>query len=243
MAAHPRIYFFGDVHGQFQHVLNIVQRDAPDAIILLGDLEPSRPLDVILGPILNKTIVRFIHGNHDTDSWPYYENVFRSPISTMNLHGRVEEICGIRIAGLGGVFRQRVWRPPTKPVYSSYEDFLEALNGSRPPRERKSSQSITSVQEREHVSSIFANTVQELAQQDADILVSHEAPSCHPNGFAAIDGMARAMGVRLAYHGHHHQQLAYRSHWRTLGFRAYGVGTRNVACLQLADLAPLASAA
>ena len=33
------IYFFGDVHGHFDHVLEIVVRDRPAAIVLLGDLQ------------------------------------------------------------------------------------------------------------------------------------------------------------------------------------------------------------
>lgn len=243
MAAQPRIWIFGDVHGQFQHVLNIVHRDPPDAIILLGDLEPTRSLDVVLKPILDKTIIRYIHGNHDTDTWSSYEHVFQSPTSTWNLHGRVEEICGIRIAGLGGVFRQRVWLPPADAHYTNYDHFWTDLNSSRPPRERKADFSVTTVQEREHFSTIFPDTVDQLTEQKADVLVTHEAPSCHPNGFVAIDRLARSLGVRAAYHGHHHQYCVYRQHWSSLGFRAYGVGLRGVAPLRVADLTPDAAAA
>ena len=34
-----------------------------------------------------------------------------------NLHNRVVEIQGQRIAGLGGVFRGQIWMPPNKPMY------------------------------------------------------------------------------------------------------------------------------
>lgn len=39
----------------------------------------------------------------------------------------------------------------------------------------------------------------------ADVLVTHGAPSCHELGFAEIDHVADALGVRLIVHGHHHQ--------------------------------------
>ncbi len=34
--------------------------------------------------------------------------------------------------------------------------------------------------------------------------MTHEAPSSHPAGSSALDALARAMGVRLIVHGHHH---------------------------------------
>ena len=42
------IYFFGDVHGHFDHVLEIVVRDRPAAIVLLGDLQAQRALEAEL---------------------------------------------------------------------------------------------------------------------------------------------------------------------------------------------------
>ena len=45
----------------------LVQEHQPAAVILLGDLQAKRPLEVELAPILDKTEVWFIHGNHDTD--------------------------------------------------------------------------------------------------------------------------------------------------------------------------------
>ena len=46
--------------------------------------------------------------------------------------------------------------------------------------------------------------MESLASQKADILVTHEAPSSHPAGNAALDALARAMGARMIVHGHHH---------------------------------------
>lgn len=62
----------------------------------------------------------------------------------------------------------------------------------------------------------------------ADILVTHEAPSCHPYGFTAIDKLARALGVTRLFHGHHHDGRNYQAFEGVLGFRAFGVGLRGL---------------
>lgn len=117
------IYFFGDTHGHFDHVLEIVSRDRPAAIVLLGDLQAQRPLDVELESILGMTEVWFIHGNHDTDSDADYDNLFGSALADRNLHGRVVVVGGVRIAGLGGVFRGQVWTPPVDWLFESSKEF------------------------------------------------------------------------------------------------------------------------
>jgi len=99
------ILFFGDPHTRFSHVLDAVMQHRPAAIVLLGDIQARRPLDVELASILDLTEVWFIHGNHDTDTDLYYDNLFGSQLADRNLHGRVVEIAGVRVAGLGGVFR------------------------------------------------------------------------------------------------------------------------------------------
>ena len=62
------IYFLGDTHGRFAHVLEAVTRDQPAAIVFLGDIQAPAPLHDTLASILDMTEVWFIHGNHDTDS-------------------------------------------------------------------------------------------------------------------------------------------------------------------------------
>lgn len=64
--------------------------------------------------------------------------------------------------------------------------------------------------------------------EKADILVTHEAPSCHPFGYSEIDELAQAMGAKMVVHVHHHDSLDYRSEWPTLGFEAYGVAFRSI---------------
>jgi hypothetical protein len=54
-----------------------------------------------------------------------------------------------------------------------------------------------------------------------DVLISHEAPSSHRHGFAAIDRLADAGGARLIVHGHHHESYVAKL--------ANGIGVRGLA--------------
>lgn len=149
-----------------------------------------------------------------------FRNVFCSDIAHFNLHGKTELICGVRIAGLGGVFRGSVWKPRSGPAFHSHADFLAALQQACSPRERSTPRLVMSAQERTHCSTIFYDVYSNLMTQSADVLVSHEAPSAHPRGFTAIDELARALDVRAAFHGHHHDRRDYQSSWPNLGFEA-----------------------
>ena len=59
------ILFCGDPHGQFSHIIEAVHEHQPKAVILLGDLQAQRPLEVELADILTRAEIWFIHGNHD----------------------------------------------------------------------------------------------------------------------------------------------------------------------------------
>lgn len=139
------IYFFGDTHGCFEHVLDVVGLDHPAAVVFLGDLQAQRPLDIKVASILDKTEVWYIHGNHDTDSEDDYDNLFGSALADRNLHGRVAEIDGLRIAGLGGIFRGLVWAPPGEWLHERPEDFAACCckgnlwRGCLPRKHRSSS--------------------------------------------------------------------------------------------------------
>lgn len=233
------ILFFGDVHGKFAHVERAVAEHRPAAIVLLGDIEAPRPLDVVLASVLEKTEVWFIHGNHDTDRPDLLANLTESKLAHRNLHGRVAEIAGVRVAGLGGVFRQEIWWPnfiDADPNYASYDDYQQnsesarilatkgrALNSDAQLAEQKAAGKML-----KHRSTIFSREYDELAAVEADILVTHEAPSCHPYGFKAIDELARSLGVQKSFHGHNHDSLDYQFKWLALGFKAYGVGLRGI---------------
>jgi predicted phosphodiesterase len=210
-----QIFFCGDVHGDFEFVINTVRSRSPSAIVFLGDLQAKQPLGDELQAVLDLTDVWWIHGNHDTDSDTDYDNLFESTLADRNLHGRVVEIAGYRVAGLGGVFRGQVWMPPSQPKFQSSAEYVAKCGkgnlwrGGLP---------------RKHRSSIFPEDYLRLSDEHADILVTHEAPSAHPHGFDVIDNLAHALGVHAAFHGHHHDQRDYSAHRAQAGFVAYGVG-------------------
>jgi Icc-related predicted phosphoesterase len=218
----PDILFVGDPHGRFEHVVEIVLERRPAAVVFLGDMQAQRPLELELAPILDLTEVWFIHGNHDTDSDADHDHLFGSALADRNLHGRVETIAGVRISGLGGVFRGKVWMPPKDPLVEGIDRFIATT-----PRQQRWRGGLP----RKHRSTIFPEHVSALTRQRAEVLVSHEAPSCHPHGFAQIDELARKLGVRLAFHGHHHQRRDYAEHHPRLGFQALGVGLAGVTAL------------
>jgi len=226
-----------------------VLKDKPAAIIFLGDLEPQRPLEEEIAPILKAGVeVRWIRGNHDTDTKSTWDNL--ASVMHLNIDGRVVELDGLRIAGLGGVFRGDIWYPdPTagsssEPQFESYAAYCRANEDRRPAQLRNREALEASLRTLEHLpganaamideirygkklkhlSSIFWNAYEQLWDQKADILVTHEAPSCHRNGFSAIDDLAQSMGVGALFHGHHHDRLDYRPWDSKLGFKAYGVG-------------------
>jgi hypothetical protein len=117
------------------------------------------------------------------------------------LHARVVTIEGVRIAGLGGTFRPRVWSPPSPPRLRRRHQLADDLVGLGPaygPGQRAAlAHSLTTA-------AIWPEDIDTLASQKADVLVTHEAPSSHPAGSAVLDALARAMGARMIVHGHHH---------------------------------------
>lgn len=216
------IYCLGDVHGNFDHILPALAADEPGdgkpkTAIFLGDLEAQRPFEDEIQPLIDAGIeVWFIPGNHDTDSKEAWDRLL--PSWHRNLDGRVVEIEGLRIAGLGGVFRGEVWMPPARPDFESFREYEKALRR----QEKKPTQIAGKLQK--HASTIFPETIAQLARLRADILVTHEAPSCHLHGFQEIDVLAKKMRAQAVFHGHHHDSPDYRMWDDRLGFRAYGVG-------------------
>ena len=233
------ILMFGDTHGNFGHVLPHVQAEKPAAIIFLGDLQAQKPLQEELVAVMNLTEVYWIPGNHDTDSKADYDNLFNSELADRNLHGKVTEIDGLRVAGLGGVFRESVWYPrhdaEDVPKFETYDAYIKTelaaerwkefrrlkAAGQEPnglPSPVLHGKALT------HKSTIFYEDWLTLYGQRADILVTHEAPSCHPYGFIGIDELAKSMRVEYTFHGHMHDSIDYRDHHERLGFKAHGVG-------------------
>lgn len=221
-----RIWFLGDVHGKFEHIARALDAadEKPRWLVFLGDVEIcDRPFREVLTQLLPENAgvqVLFIHGNHDADSHEHWK-MLHDCGSAVDLHNRVIDLDGVKLAGLGGNFMGRVWYPPSDPLFQSK---LAAMNrGSFQLRDGQKPNS-------KFNAAIYPQDVQKLSNQRADILVSHEAPSPHPHGFAAIDDLARAMQVCRTFHGHQHDDRSdeYRKVRSSLGFDAMAVGFRAI---------------
>lgn len=78
----------------------------------------------------------------------------------------------------------------------------------------------------------------------ADILITHEAPSCHPYGCEALDVLAMDMKVKRSFHGHHHDDRteSYRETIADRDFDAVAVpfcGIKRLPLNALAKLLPI----
>lgn len=240
--------FFGDIHGEekgaFKYVENVVKAKEPNAIIFLGDLGAQKPLEQELAKVLNLTDVYFIHGNHDSEDQNCYDNLFKSSLAHKNLHGKVVDIDGKKIGGLGGVFRKEIWHPQIndgkdfKNYQAYYASLLEQERVIQLKKTGKNEEVKTLTdpvllnKALTHTSSIFYDDYWKLAEMECDVLVTHEAPSCHPYGFTEIDDLAKFMGASHTFHGHHHDRLDYTEQSKALGFNANGVGFRGVSDLE-----------
>lgn len=131
------------------------------------------------------------------------------------------------VTGLGGVFKERVWYPRFQaavPVRATRRDYLRQLprgerwRGGLPLRVRDA---------------IFPEDVEALRSMMADLLVTHEAPTCHRYGFVGIDMAAQACRARLVIHGHHHESS---SACLSSGVPVRGLGRTEVLVLRPEDL-------
>lgn len=196
----PKIFFCGDPHGKFDHINWAVKKYRPDAVVILGDLQPPGPIEKILAPALSLTQVWWIPGNHDSDCEEFYDRLWKGPLASHNLHGKVAVVAGMRIAGLGGVFRGQIWMPEVGMNYRSASDFVK-----RAPKNNLWRGGLP----RRHRTSIFPSVYEGLMRQRADILVTHEATASHTKGFDAIDKLAKGLHVRWHFHGHQHEDHDY----------------------------------
>jgi hypothetical protein len=188
------ILFAGDPHRNFAPILRACLALPPGTLILLCDCDCPTPLDEILKPVTRRGwTVRWIMGNHDTETEAAYDNLV---LSDGDLGLRVTSIGGIRIAGLPGVFKPRVWQPDQPPSFLTRAAFQASL---RPDEPWRGGLPLF------HRDTIFPEDFDRLAALSCDILVSHEAPSSHAHGYAVIDALAEACGASLIVHGHHHQ--------------------------------------
>jgi len=228
MTAHP-ILFVGDPHRNFSPILRACAASAPGTLVLLGDCECDAPLPQILAPAMAAGWdVRWILGNRDTDSARTYDNLGQAcPLGDFG--GRVVEIGALRIAGLPGVFKPRVWHPVEceTPQFRTRGEFLAAL----PAKEHwRGGLPLW------HRDTIFPEDFEHLRAERFDVLVTHEAPSSHPHGFAVIDALAAQGGARWIVHGHHH--VSYEAMLAN-GIRVKGLGVAECwADMQTMSLPP-----
>lgn len=220
-----RLWFLGDVHGEFRHVGTALYKAStedrlPGWLVFLGDVEIfDKSFREILAPMRKafpSVNVAFIHGNHDADTYENWTSLHDCGDAVV-LHGQVVELDGIRVAGLGGNFMGRVWNPPSTPTFLNKE--LAMKRG--PTGWRDGKQPSPSLH-----GAIYPDDVAALARQRADILITHEPPSCHRYGWDTLDQLARDLRVVRSFHGHTHDDRSeeYALVRDKLGFDARAVG-------------------
>ena len=201
------IVIAGDPHGNFPPILRACSAEEPGTLILLGDCELRVPLRHMLASLFTQGwSIRWIIGNKDAETPTVFDNL-ATDFPEGNIGGRVIEVGGLRIAGLGGVFKPRIWYPRADepdgkiepPSFNTRHEFYASL---KPEEHWRGGLPLW------HRDSIFPEDFARLARHRFDVLVTHEAPSCHRHGFAAIDRLADVAAARLIVHGHHHESYA-----------------------------------
>ena len=211
------ILFAGDPHGSLEHLYPFVEKEEHISLIILGDLQLKNSEE--LDRLAEHCDIWFIHGNHDSKTVAAYEALWGSHWQERNLHNRVVNIEGVRIAGLGGVFRGQIWMPPNKPTFFDHIHYCQYCppeklwRGGVPLR---------------HRSSIFPSDFEALETQQADILICHEAPKPHPVGFRVINQLAEKMGIKHIFHGHHHDGFDYQNKKQKYPFKITNVPFRSL---------------
>lgn len=216
-----RIWFVDDVHGEFRYLAQTLLRAQlrPRWIVFVGDIDVDhKPFREILEPLRRfdpRLSIAFNHGNHDADSQEHWE-MLHDAGNAVVFHGPVANLSGIWVAGLGGHFVEPIWLPPARLVFSTKQAAI-----SRGVFQYRGSQRTSP----EYHAAIYPDDLDRLAKERADILVTHEAPSCHPRGFEVLDDLARRLDVIRSFHGHHHDDLTahYAQHRGRLGFDAIGL--------------------
>jgi len=222
------IYFVGDPHGFTHQIAREIAacKPLPAAVVFLGDFDLERTFHREVKPLTDAGVEAWwIYGNHDTDHELYYFRLFdNNRLKEFNLHGRVTTIAGLRIAGLGGIFRSRVWSPDPEARKSRQTCRWQSRRAWL--KDNPTSQRWRGGLPIDFRDAIWPEDFEQLETQHADVLVCHEAPSCHEYGHSVIDALAQAMGVSVIVHGHHH--IDYDSTICDGGIRVLGVGLAGV---------------
>lgn len=212
------VLFYGDPHGEWRPLVTAVLAHRPAAVVILGDCGLDEPLRRKLAAIWELVPEwKWIIGNHDVDSLAEYEFLVDGHPEG-DLGSRRTLLGGQIVAGLGGIYRASVWYPKfgagdgEPAVFDTRRDMTRTT--ARADRFRGGVP-------RSSCATIFPEDHEALKRIRADILVCHEAPTSDRHGFAAIDELAAAMGVKLVVHGHHHR--SYEGETNT-GISVRGLG-------------------
>jgi predicted phosphodiesterase len=218
-AARCGVIIAGDPHGNFAPILRACAALETGTLILLGDCELRAPLRQTLAPLFAAGwAIHWILGNKDAETEDVFDNLALD-FPEGDIGGKVIEAGGLRIAGLGGVFKPRIWHPDEPPSFATRDAFLASLDAREHWRGGLPLW---------HRDSIFPEDFSRLAQHRFDVLISHEAPSSHRHGFVAIDRLADMAAARLIVHGHHHESYVAKL--------ANGIGVRGLAVAETWEL-------
>ena len=222
------VIFYGDPHGLWEPLLWACVAEPPDAVVLLGDCCLARPLREQLAPIYEAAIpIRWIPGNHDVDAVEWHDRLWVDHPQE-NLHARWENLGGLLVGGLGGVFKGRVWFPQVEPTEPVHATRRECLRRTRVGDRWRSGLPL-------HLrDAIFSEDVAALEGLRLDVLATHEAPTSHHHGFVGIDAAAAACRAKVVVHGHHHESYEGRL---VDGTRVRGVALAEVFRLRRGDFA------
>jgi predicted phosphodiesterase len=234
MSSSNSFVVYGDPHGVYEPLIEECKKQATSDVLILGDMtgdprkgEVAQPIAQSLAPLHEMGInTWWIPGNHDANSVQEYKATFES-LPDFNIHGRVQSILGgrLRVAGLGGVFRGRVWFPQSSYEEPSRFDTHEELAAATPRQDRWRG----SIPTRHHAS-IFKADAEAIRHQGANILITHEGLSSIKHGFRGLDDLANDMDVKVVFHGHHH--ASYEAELMN-GIKVRGVGMREAVRIDL----------
>ena len=217
------IFFVGDPHGEFAEIKRACAALPVGILIFVGDLDLARPFREELALVLAAGWrLHWILGNHDAERSDFFDHL-AGDYPGGDLHCRVIDVRGVRIAGLSGVFRGAVWDGETPALYSTRRDLFRSL---RPPERWRKGIPL------KHRSTLFPEDFEAMAKLRADVLVCHEAPTSHRHGFRVLDQIAARIGARQIVHGHHHQAYAAML---PNGIAVQGLARRQVWKLQERD--------
>ena len=195
------ILFLGDPHMDFATIkAAAASYEVPGTIVCVGDFElPSsiRSPEIFGALFAAGWEIRYVIGNHDSDTCQQFNYLIgeKGGHSEGNLHGRGVDVGVVRIAGLGGVFKGRIWLPGEEARYESRADWLR-----RNPERWRGGLPL-------HLAdAIFPEDFERMGRMRADVLVCHEGPSSvhRDMGWQAIDDLAASMRATWIVHGHHH---------------------------------------